>query len=226
MFALPKFAKQIVLVALLGLLFLVACGGDEEPTAVPSTATPVLAAATNTAAPTEALAAPVSPLDQPTSPLSTPVTGTTDITGTNAITVSDVPSTAMSANQAQAVTPPPVPTSQPGTGTVTGRLVSLTTGAPLNNEVVRLGEVTCHDGVKSENKRAECVWLLSNAFGPSTFTDQNGYFAFNDLKPMDYVVIIGDMYGKNARLKDENGPFMWEAPADKVIDIGEHAIEW
>lgn len=226
MSALSKFAKQILLVALIGLLLLVACGGDEEPTAVPPTATPVSAVATATTAPTEAPAAPVSPLGQPKSPLSTPISGTTDITETAPISPSVAPSTALNATQAQAVTPPPVPTSEPGKGTVTGRLVSSTSGTPLNHEVVRLAEVTCHEGVKEEDKRKECVWMLSNAFSPSTFTDENGFFTFNDLEPMEYVVIIGDMIGKNTKLKDDNGPFMWEAPADEVVDIGEYAIEW
>jgi hypothetical protein len=215
MFALPKFAKQLFFVFLIGIL-LVACGGDEEPTAVPPTATVAPAAPTATPAPTEAPAAPVSPLDQPQSPLSTPISGTTAITGTaNAV------APAMSNADA-----PPVPASKPGTGTITGRLISLTTGMPLNHEVVRLGEVTCYEGVKPENIRSECVWMLFNAASPSAFTDENGYFVFNDLELKKYIVIVGDVQGKNVQLKDEDGPFMWDALADEIVDVGEYQIEW
>jgi hypothetical protein len=196
----------VVLLFLATILGLAACGGDAEE----ATPTP---APTSTAVPTTAPAAPESPL-QPASPLqSESPLDTSNV---------DTPAAAAAPTEAR----PPIPTSQPGMGTVAGRLISSTTGAPLNREVIRLGEVECPEDATVEDKRAECVWTLSNAFSPSTFTDENGFFTFNDVEPRDYVVIIGDMLGKNTKLADEDGPFMWEATADEIVDIGEHRIEW
>lgn len=147
----------------------------------------------------------VSPL-QPPSPLQGP-------------TVANHPYTAES---------PSVLASQDGLGTVAGRLISSKTNLPLNREIVRLGEVECGEDVPPEEKRSKCVWTLSNAFSPSTFTDEQGFFVFNDVPPRDYVVSIGDLmiFNGHMRVADENGPFMWVVSADEVVDIGEHYVEW
>lgn len=212
MIKLSRSMKLALMVIVALVLILAACGGDEatptsEPTSVAPTETPA-------ETPADAPAAPESPLQQE-SPL--PPSG--DTAPQNDKTI-EAPAMAYSA------APPTYPTSAPKTGTVTGRLVSSTSGAPLNHEIVRLAEVECPEGVEPADKRSKCVWTLSNAFSPSTFTDENGFFVFNDLDPRDYVVIVGDMIGKNTKLADENGPFMWEALSDEVTDIGEFHIEW
>lgn len=148
---------------------------------------------------------PISPL-QPVSPLQGPL-------------AADNPYTA---------NPPTLPASQENLGTVVGRLISSKTNLPLNREIVRLGEVECGEDVPPEEKRSKCVWTISNAFSPSTFTDEQGFFVFNDVPPRDYVVSIGDLmvYNGHIRVADENGPFMWTVSADEVVDIGEHYVEW
>lgn len=199
--------KSVFTIVLFVALLLAACGGDDEPT--PTTAPA-------TAAPTTAPAAPESPL-QPASPLQSSSTGN----NTPSVVSASAPEAA-DYTMAQ----PEIPESKADMGTVVGRLVSSTTDVALNHEIVRLAEVECPEDVAQESKRTECVWMLSNAFSPSTFTDENGFFVFNDVPPRDYVVIVGDMMNKNTKLADDGGPFMWAAVENKITDIGEYHIEW
>jgi hypothetical protein len=76
--------------------------------------------------------------------------------------------------------------------------------------------------------RSKCVWSLDNAFSPTTFTDTNGYFAFTNVKPRDYyVVLIGDLVMKYTIIRDnENQPMMWTVEADKVIQIGDFTVDY
>jgi len=232
-----KFATMLALAVI---LILAACGDAEDPAA---------ASEPTTVAPTEAPAAPESPLP-PESPLDAPIDdadGSSDAedsdtedsdtedsdTEDSDTEDSDTESSEADTKEAVAVlaapysaSPPAFETSQPEMGTVIGRLVSNTTEVPLNREIVRLAEVECPEGVAQSDKRSQCVWTLSNAFSPSTFTDENGFFAFTDVPPQDYVIIAGDMIGKYINIADENGPFMLEAISDEITDTGEHHIEW
>lgn len=231
MSALKNKYKFVTLLLIAALLILVACGGDEETPTVAPTNTPEPAAtattapdptATTAADPTATVAVtdtqtittsdtvtaarsgPVSPLDQPASPLGQP-----------------------ESPLSQSAPPPPLPTSEPGTATVTGRLLSNTNNQPLNHAVVRLAEVTCPGEVKQEEKRTKCVWALDNTFSPTAFTDENGYFIFNNIEGKDYIVLIGDMVLKYTIIRDdENQPMIWNAPLDEVVDIGEFTIDY
>ncbi|MEZ4619498.1 MAG: hypothetical protein R2867_28895 [Caldilineaceae bacterium] len=209
MFASHRTTKLTIMLLLVLLLVVAACGGgdeEESPTSVPApSATP--------AAP----AAPESPL-QPESPISSASLDVVEVSLDDP-TVADHP---------YSMTPPEIPTSQAKMGTLVGRLISSKTNVPLNNELVRMGEVECPEDVPQAEKRARCIWTISNAFSPSTFTDENGFFSFTDVPPREYVVSIGDLmvYEGNLRVADENGPFIWEVGADEVVDIGEHYVEW
>lgn len=206
------------MLALAVALILAACGGAEDP--APTTEP--------TVEPTEAPAAPESPL-QPASPLDAPSSDSSESSDAeeNSQDAASAPKDAQVVLAGPYSASPPVfETGQPEMGTVVGRLVSSTTGVPLNREIVRLGEVECPEDVEPSDKRSQCVWTLSNAFSPSTFTDENGFFAFTDVNPQDYVIIVGDMIGKNTNVADENGPYMLEAIADEITDTGEHHVEW
>ncbi|RME42307.1 MAG: hypothetical protein D6791_18085 [Chloroflexi bacterium] len=79
----------------------------------------------------------------------------------------------------------------PGKAVVIGRLISMRTGTPLPNTVVRLAEVYYAD---ENNKSPETgAYALDNAFSPSAITDDQGYFIFQDVDPRDYVIFVGDI---------------------------------
>ncbi|RIK41058.1 MAG: hypothetical protein DCC55_13170 [Chloroflexi bacterium] len=114
-----------------------------------------------------------------------------------------------------------------GKAMVVGRLFSQQTGQPLVREVVRLAEVYCPDDTKPEDRSEECFWALSNAFSPSTFTDEAGYFEFLNVEARDYVLMAGDYIGKYAFMEDEDGkPIIITAPADEATNVGEHHLEY
>jgi hypothetical protein len=114
-----------------------------------------------------------------------------------------------------------------GKAWVSGRLFSLESGQPLNREVVRLAEVFCPEDVQAEEKSEECFWTLDNAFSPTAFTDETGYFVFKNVEPHDYTVMVGDYVGRYAFVNGENGkPIIFTAPADETTDVGEYQVEY
>jgi hypothetical protein len=107
-------------------------------------------------------------------------------------------------------------------------LISKITGQPLVNAVVRLAEVYCPEGTAPEDKETDCFWALSNAFSPSTFSDANGYFQFDNVEARDWVVIIGDMmtiYTFVSRGEQEK-PIVWTTSPGQVLDIGQHEVSY
>jgi hypothetical protein len=129
---------------------------------------------------------------------------------------------------------PESPLASPGTliqsdfSSLRGRLISKITGQPLVNAVVRLAEVYCPEGTVPEDKETDCFWALSNAFSPSTFSDANGYFQFDNVEARDWVVIIGDMmtiYTFVSRGEQEK-PIVWTTSPGQVLDIGQHEVSY
>ena len=114
-----------------------------------------------------------------------------------------------------------------GRSRVKGRLLSEDSGQPLVKDVVRLGEIYCPEDVVVKNKSEECFWALDNAFSPSTFTDEDGFYVFEDVEARDFVIIIGDLIGKHAFVNDENGkPVIITAPIGETVDVGEYAVAY
>ena len=114
-----------------------------------------------------------------------------------------------------------------GRSTVWGRVVSLATGAPLVNAIVRLPEVQCAPGVVEADKREQCFWSLDNAFSPSAISDADGYFVFVDVEPREYVFLLGDVMVESTVYVDaENLPYIYAAPTDDVLELGQIAIDY
>jgi hypothetical protein len=117
------------------------------------------------------------------------------------------------------VTPPSTP--QPSTGleagksTVVGQVFSTRTNAPMVNMGVRLAEV--------HRQGEEGAFLLDTAFSPGDFTDEEGYFSFDNIEPGEYVVVVGnvEVYEGYVIIPDSTGrPQVYDFPSDEVTDIG------
>lgn len=111
-------------------------------------------------------------------------------------------------------TPPAKP--EPGNATVVGQIIEQKTGNPLGNVIVRLADVYREgDGG---------AFLLNHYSSPGTRTDAQGFFVFPDLKPGEYVLVVGE--GENINDYDiiEDGDTekakVWSAPADQITDWG------
>ncbi len=116
----------------------------------------------------------------------------------------------------------------PGMSSLRGRLISGTNGLPLNNAVVRLAEVYCPEGTIQEDKDTDCFWALSNSFSPSSFTDADGNFQFDNVEARDWVVIIGDMMTIYTflALDEQDKPIIWTTIPDDLLDIGQHIVAY
>lgn len=184
---------------------LVGCGdSDSEPTPTVTVAPTSTIESTPTEKAPTAASAPVSPLAID-SPLPQPVSAS-----------------AINSNDSQADYVPSA-----GKSGIQGRLISTQTGQPLNHEVVRLAEVVCLDGHKSDSSTEKCVYMLDNAFSPSTFTDPNGYFEFRDVDVLPYAILVGDMIGKYALVNDTGKLFKkFDATDGAMVDVGELQIDY
>jgi hypothetical protein len=116
----------------------------------------------------------------------------------------------------------------PAMSSLRGRLISGTNGLPLNNAVVRLAEVYCPEGTAQEDKDTDCFWALSNSFSPSSFTDADGNFQFENVEARDWVVIIGDMMTIYTflALDEQDKPIIWTTLPGDLLDIGQHTVAY
>lgn len=114
-----------------------------------------------------------------------------------------------------------------GKGALTGRLINLTTNAPMPKQSLSLPSVICPADVAEEDKRDKCVYGVDEAFDPSTLTDDNGYFVFNDLTPGEYVMLVGNPATKYTILSDDAKlPLVWRAEADKIVALGDLVVDF
>jgi hypothetical protein len=119
---------------------------------------------------------------------------------------------------AQAVpqsTQEPVDSPEAGKSIVVGQIVSTSTEAPMANMGVRLAEV--------HRQGDQGAFLLDTAFGPGDYTDENGYFIFENIAPGEYVLVVGnvEVYEGYEIIPDSSGRAqVYDFPADEVTDIG------
>jgi len=111
-------------------------------------------------------------------------------------------------------TPPPQPES--GKTTMLGQVMHQD-GSAISNIIVRLAEVA--RGAEGRGG----AFILDLAHSPGTETDQNGYFNIQNIKPGEYVIVVGDVEstGLYEIIKESTGEAkIWNFPADQVTDIG------
>ena len=86
---------------------------------------------------------------------------------------------------------------------------------PLAGTVVRLAKVFWN------GDQTDGAFVLEGGTSPSAITDQNGEFAFVNITPADYVIVIGDAEGDNEIISEANGRArFYTVESDKILDIG------
>ena len=114
------------------------------------------------------------------------------------------------------VTPPAQP--EPGMATVTGRVISENTELPLAETIVRLAEVVRQD--------EEAAYVLDVAFSPGTDSDGEGFFIFENVDPIEYVIVVGDVYENYKVMADEDGKAItWITAKDEILNVGELIVD-
>jgi hypothetical protein len=114
--------------------------------------------------------------------------------------------------------PPTVPTPEPGSSSVAGRVLALADQSPMPDTIVRLAEVH-RDGDQG-------AYVLDMAFSPGTRTDANGYFVFPSVEAREYVIIVGDVEWLYDVISEADGlPKVWQADPNQVLSTGDLLVE-
>ena len=98
---------------------------------------------------------------------------------------------------------------------LTGRVVSSVTEEPLGDMEVWLAAVVWNED------RSGGAYYIDGSASPTTRTRADGRFLFNDLEPQDYVIVIGDLYGQNVVMSNNDGSArIYPAQLGSVEDAG------
>lgn len=111
-------------------------------------------------------------------------------------------------------------TSQPekGMATVIGNVRSKSNNLPYQYTLVRLAEVF--------RQGDEGAFVLDQAFSPGARTDDQGHFAFENITPGEYVLVIGDVMAVYKIISESNGEAkVWNVPEDQITDLGELQVD-
>jgi hypothetical protein len=86
---------------------------------------------------------------------------------------------------------------------------------PLGGTVVRLAKVFWN------SDKSDGAFVLEGGTSPSAITNQEGEFAFENIDPADYVIVVGDAEGDNEIIAQSNGKAkIFTVESDKILDIG------
>lgn len=143
------------------------------------------------------------------------------------------PAGALSTQMSPLATPTPVApgsggaaVSAIGKGGLVGRLLQFGTNKPLANQNLSLPAIVCPPNVAEKDKREQCIYVIDDAFDPSTLTDSEGRFVFQNIGAGEYILLIGNRVTRYTILTDElNQPLIWKVEADKVLDLGDLVVE-
>lgn len=103
---------------------------------------------------------------------------------------------------------------------MTGQVVSSSTSRPMANTTVRLARVFWNE------QHTDGVYVLEGANSPSAITNDDGFFAFVNLSPADYVLIVGDVFGDHVIVSKPDGSArVFTARENEVTDVGRILVD-
>ncbi len=101
-----------------------------------------------------------------------------------------------------------------GKANVVGQALGAGTQSPIKKTPVYLAQVY------TDPQSKQSAYALNLASSPATISDENGFFAFTDVDPNQYVIIVGDYYGENDVVRASNGDAqVYELKAGEVTDV-------
>lgn len=126
----------------------------------------------------------------------------------------DLPGSSVVATVTVDITPSPT---QPDKATVVGRIVSSRTNQPLATSV-SLAQVTRQNG--------QAVMALDVAHSPSVDTKADGSFVLPNIDAHEYVVVVGDIYGKYVIITEtKDKARVFDAKIGTITNIGELRVD-
>jgi hypothetical protein len=117
--------------------------------------------------------------------------------------------------------PIPVLTPNLTQGTITGRLIHSVSGAPIDDQVIYLGDL-----LPMEPSPAYLI-IMKQRESPNTITDKEGWFIFSNLTPGTYALILWTP-GKSKVIIDieTNKELLVTVEAGKITNLGEIKVDW
>jgi hypothetical protein len=100
---------------------------------------------------------------------------------------------------------------------IVGQAVSTlsTPPIPLGHTIVRLAKVFWND------QHTDGAYVLEGASSPSTVSDNDGFFAFANIMPGEYVVVVGNVNAQYEIISHTDGkPVIYTVAADATLDVG------
>jgi hypothetical protein len=109
--------------------------------------------------------------------------------------------------------PTPIQPPLSGKAVVIGKVISTISNQPLKTSVW-LAEV--------HGEGDNGVYVLNATSSPGIYADENGIFAFMNIEPLKYVIVVGEPEGQNEVITDGSGkPKVWNITANQILDVGE-----
>lgn len=96
-----------------------------------------------------------------------------------------------------------------------GQVVSASDNQPVSSTLVRLATVFW------DEKHQEGAFVLDESASPGIVTDAKGEFLFVNIKPADYVIMIGETpTDKGVITNDDGSAKIYSVDAGEILDIG------
>lgn len=108
----------------------------------------------------------------------------------------------------------------PGQGAMVGQVLTQSTGEPLTDTVVRLARVFWNE------EKSGGAFVLEGATSPSAITTSEGTFAFTNVPPADYVLVVGEVMGYNVIIQESDGSArIYSIQPDDILEIEPLSVE-
>lgn len=108
---------------------------------------------------------------------------------------------------------------QSGLATMTGLVKHQDSSKPIVNVPISLAEVIYEGGVGA--------FVLDGAFSPHTVSDSQGRFAFVDIAPGEYVLVVGNPEVTDYQIieNEQRKARIWQLLPDEVLDTSTLLVE-
>ena len=115
---------------------------------------------------------------------------------------------------------PKAPAPESGKANVVGRVLDEATGEPLGQVMVRLAEV-----YRRPEDPDNGAFLIDERSSPFAYTDAEGYFVLVNVKPREYLLIIGDDLLNEDHYEiipgPDGKPKSYIPEMDQTLDVGD-----
>ncbi len=120
--------------------------------------------------------------------------------------------------KAAEVKPTALPSPAADKASVTGKMINKSTSQPITKRLIRLAPIF------GEGKDA--IYVFNETADPGTYTDDNGFFQFIDIKPGSYAILLSDSNGYTMSInKNADEILTINATTGKVTEAGVIAVD-